>query len=254
MEDAGASARKILPLETIADRLGILRRRGQKVVHCHGCFDLLHVGHIKHLQAARRLGDVLVVTVTADAHVAKGEGRPVFTELLRAESLAALDCVDFVGIDRSPTAAAAIRLLRPDYYVKGQEFEGRQPPPPRLVREIEALQDVGGELRFTHELVFSSTELLTGGRGPRAHDEAEADCPDEASRFLDGFRARHSADAVLSGLVALRKLRVLVVGEAIVDEYRYCVPLGKSPKEAVVTHQEVRMERQAGERWPAPTT
>jgi cytidyltransferase-like protein len=240
------SAGKILSLEAIAEQLEVLRGGGQKVVHCHGCFDPMHVGHIKHLQAARRMGGVLVVTVTPDAHVAKGEGRPVFTERLRAESLAALDCVDFVGIDREPTAATAIRLLRPHYFVKGQEFEDRVPHPPRLQEEIEALREVGGELRFTHEVVFSSTELLTAGRAPWGLGGADADCPAEARQFLDGFRARHSADALLSGLAALRKLRVLVVGEAIVDEYRYCVPLGKSPKEAVVTHQEVRIERHAG--------
>jgi rfaE bifunctional protein nucleotidyltransferase chain/domain len=240
------SASKILPLETIAEQLRILKRHGKKVVHCHGCFDPMHVGHIKHLQAARRMGDILVVTVTPDAHVAKGEGRPIFTELLRAESLAALDCVDFVGIDHGPNAAAAIRLLRPDYYVKGQEFEHRSPPPPRLQLEIEALREAGGELRFTHEIVFSSTELVTAGLGTRGDDGDDADRPAEARRFLRGFRMRHSADAVLSGLADLHKLRVLVVGEAIVDEYRYCVPLGKSPKEAVVSNKEVRVERHAG--------
>ena len=69
---------KILSLTTLAARLEAARRTGRKVVHCHGCFDLLHIGHIKHLQAARRMGDVLVVTVTPDEHVHKGPGRPAF--------------------------------------------------------------------------------------------------------------------------------------------------------------------------------
>jgi rfaE bifunctional protein nucleotidyltransferase chain/domain len=151
---------KILTLETLAERLQALRRSGMKIVHCHGCFDLMHIGHIKHLQAAKRMGDALIVTVTPDAYVGKGEGRPVFEQDLRAESLAALACVDFVAINRWPTAAETIRLLRPHYYVKGQEFEDRVRSRPRLEAEIDALHEVGGEMRFTRDVVFSSSALL----------------------------------------------------------------------------------------------
>jgi rfaE bifunctional protein nucleotidyltransferase chain/domain len=152
---------KVLALDDVARRLEAMRREGRRVVvHCHGCFDLMHLGHIRHLQAARAMGDVLVVTVTADAHVDKGDGRPAFTEHERAESLAALACVDFVGINREPTAVAAIRLLRPDYYVKGQVAEEPPGRSARLRLEIEAVRSVGGEARFTHEVVFSSTALL----------------------------------------------------------------------------------------------
>ena len=121
---------------------------------------MLHVGHIRHLQAARALGDVLVVTVTADAHVAKGEGRPVFTETLRAEALAALICVDLVAISPWPTAVEAIHLIRPDYYVKGQAGEEPARRSARLQGEIAAVRALGGDVRFTHEAVFSSTALL----------------------------------------------------------------------------------------------
>ena len=237
--------RKIMSLEDVARELGRLKRAGRKVVQCHGCFDLLHIGHIKHLQAARRMGDALVVTITPDRHVDKGPGRPAFPEALRAEALAALDCVDFVAIDRERSAASAIRLLRPDYYVKGQEFESLPRPPARLQTEIEAIEEVGGQMCFTHEEVFSSTALLAPPEsegGPPGRRGAE----DAARRFVAAFRTRHGVDDVLAGLAALQDLRVLVVGEAIVDEYRYCVPLGKSPKEAIVTTREVRQERHAG--------
>jgi rfaE bifunctional protein nucleotidyltransferase chain/domain len=243
---------KILSLEALAEKIGALKRDGRTVVHCPGCFDLMHVGHIKHLQAARRLGDILVVTVTADAHVDKGPGRPVFTAELRAESLAALDCVTFVAIVPEPTAVEAIRLLRPDYYVKGQEFEDLPRPPPRLRAEIDAVYEVGGKVRFTHEAVFSSTALLREHgipdvlAGRVASPAPDAVPGEEVRRFLSGFRTRHSADEILAGLASLRPLRALVVGEAIVDEYAYCVPLGKSPKAAIVTTKHVRIERQAG--------
>ena len=154
------SVTKILPLEIIAERLVALRATGKTIVQCHGCFDLMHIGHIKHLQAAKRMGDTLVVTVTADEYVAKGEGRPVFGEFLRAEALAALQCVDFVAINHRPTAVEAIRLVRPHYYVKGQVCAVASQRSANLRSEIEALHDLGGETRFTDDVVFSSTALL----------------------------------------------------------------------------------------------
>ena len=157
---------KILSLEDLARRLEPLRRDRRKIIHCHGCFDLLHIGHIRHLQAARTMGDVLVVTITADEYVDKGEGRPAFSERLRAEALAALECVDFVAITASPTAVEAIRLLRPDCYVKGQAAADSASV--RFRQEIEMVRASGGETRFTHETVFSSTELLNAHfRTPR---------------------------------------------------------------------------------------
>ena len=151
---------KILALDEIAARLESLRRVGQKIVQCHGCFDLLHIGHIRHLQAARAMGHALVVTVTADAHVDKGVGRPAFTEALRAEALAALECVDFVAVCNAPTAMEAIRLLKPDYYVKGQAGEDPAARGPKLRAEVATVQAMGGEVRFTREATFSSTALL----------------------------------------------------------------------------------------------
>ena len=154
--------------------------------------------------------------------------------------------MDFVAIDREPTAAATIRLLRPDYYVKGQEFEHRSPPPPRLQLEIEALQEVGGSCASPARPSSRPPRSWQGAAQRAATRKRTPTARRRLRRFLDGFRARHSADAVLAGLAALRKLRVLVVGEAIIDEYRYCVPLGKSPREAIVTNKQVRMERHAG--------
>jgi rfaE bifunctional protein nucleotidyltransferase chain/domain len=151
---------KFLDIETLAARLRELKAAGKKIVHCHGCFDLMHPGHIKYLQAARAMGDVLVVTLSPDRYVDKGLGRPAFSERLRAESLAALECVDFVAINRWPTAEETLRLLRPDYYVKGQEFERLQDTTGKIQREADVVREIGAELRFTHEIVFSSTALL----------------------------------------------------------------------------------------------
>src|SRR6202140_5195980 len=99
---------KVRTVDELAQIVEQLRFAGKTVVQAHGSFDLLHLGHVRHLEAARRLGDVLVVTVNADRFVNKGPGRPVFNEALRAEMLAALEYVDWVAINPSPDAVGAI--------------------------------------------------------------------------------------------------------------------------------------------------
>lgn len=151
---------KILKLEELAQKIQGMKSDGKKIVLCHGCFDLMHPGHIKHFQVAKKMGDILVVTVTPDVYVDKGLDRPVFNETLRAESIAALECVDYVSINKWPTAEETLRLLMPDIYVKGQEFENLEDKTGKLQREYKILKEIGAQMRFTHEIVFSSTHLI----------------------------------------------------------------------------------------------
>jgi rfaE bifunctional protein nucleotidyltransferase chain/domain len=149
-----------MDLSRVAKRVARLKERGKKIAYCHGCFDLMHPGHIKYFQAAKRMGDYLVVTISPDVFVDKGPGRPVYSQDLRAESIAALECVDFVAMNKWPTAEETLRLLRPDFYVKGQEFEHLEDKTGKIQKEYLVLQEIGAEMRFTHEVVFSSTNLL----------------------------------------------------------------------------------------------
>ena len=122
-------------------------------VLAHGCFDLLHYGHLRHLQAARALGDRLVVSVTTARYVNKGAGRPVFNDDQRREMLMALKCVDDVVLSLEATPEAIIRYLKPDIYVKGAEYRGKLP-------EQELVEALGGRVVFTDEPVYSSTTLI----------------------------------------------------------------------------------------------
>lgn len=151
---------KIFTFDKLVRKIENAKAKGKKVVLCHGCFDLMHPGHIKYFQSAKRMGDILVVTVSPDRFVDKGPGRPVFNERLRAESIAALQCVNYVAINEWPTAEETLRLLRPDIYVKGQEFEKLEDKTGKIQKESEVIKEIGAELRFTHEIVFSSTQLL----------------------------------------------------------------------------------------------
>ncbi len=151
---------KILELKELAEKIKILKSIGKKIVLCHGCFDLMHIGHIKYFQSSKKMGDVLIVTLTPDIYVDKGPGRPVFNQDLRAESIAALECVDYVAVNKWPTAEDTLRLLRPDIYVKGQEFEKLEDKTGKIQKEYEVIKQIGAEIRFTHEIVFSSTKLI----------------------------------------------------------------------------------------------
>src|SRR5262249_48100141 len=137
---------KIKDLHDLAAELSAIRR-GRRVVQCHGVFDLMHIGHIRHFQAAKRYGALLVVTVTPDRFVNKGPHRPVFTETLRAEAIASLDCVDFVAINKWPTAVEAIGLLRPDAYAKGADYrDAAADHTGGIGEERAAVQRAGGQL------------------------------------------------------------------------------------------------------------
>lgn len=231
------TADKILDLDVLAQRLETLRP-GKTVVHCHGVFDLLHIGHIRYLEQARKLGDVLVVTLTQDVHVNKGPHRPAFTQSLRAEALAALGCVDFVAVNRWPTAVETIALLRPDLYVKGEEYrDAANDPTGKIVDEARAVEAAGGRIHFTSDIVFSSSSLINTYYSP---------FPRHVAEYLQGFSRRHEAGRVLELLERAGSLRALALGETIIDEHCYCETLGKSGKEPILAARLVESERAAG--------
>jgi rfaE bifunctional protein nucleotidyltransferase chain/domain len=152
---------KYRELEELVKELELAREEGKKIVHCHGVFDLLHIGHIRHLKEAKKMGGVLVVTITPDHFVGKGTHRPAFSEDLRAEAVAALDCVDYVAINKWPLASDTIRLLKPDFYVKGQDYKDpRKDHTGGISLEEDAINSVGGKLVITEDISFSSSNLI----------------------------------------------------------------------------------------------
>lgn len=233
-----AALKKHQTLAQVSDAVTVHRAQGRKVVLCHGVFDLLHIGHIRHFQEARKNGDVLVVTITPDRFVNKGPHRPVFSETLRAEAVAALDCVDHVAINEAALAIEAIKLLRPNYYVKGSDYRDVEKDVTGGIElEREAVESVGGELVFTDEIVFSSSALIN------RHLPIFSN---ELSTYLESFSKKYSAEDVLRYLDLMRPLRVLTIGEAIIDEYQYCHAIGKSSKEPVLVVKNLDCERFAG--------
>jgi rfaE bifunctional protein kinase chain/domain/rfaE bifunctional protein nucleotidyltransferase chain/domain len=203
------------------DRLLNVRREaresGKTVVHCHGCFDIVHPGHIQYLEFAKTLGDILIVSVSSDTHVNKGPSRPLIPDDLRASSVAALACVDWVYINHGPTAVELLNDLRPDVYVKGREYEKNLDP--RFAAERETVLRNGGRVVFsTGDVVYSSSELISAiGRPDRFNDEKVA-----RLRQRYGLSSNHLTKILSDG----RGMRVVVVGDYLLDRYHFCEATG----------------------------
>lgn len=158
--------KKIISIHQIADRFIEYKEKQMKTVHCHGTFDYLHYGHLEYFLEASTLGDKLLVTITADKFVKKGEGRPLFNQQMRARSIASLSFVDFVAINDHADAVELLRLCRPDIYVKGSDYaDWRNDPTGKISDEVGVVEENGGTVFYTQSNKLSSTDLIKTIRG-----------------------------------------------------------------------------------------
>jgi len=224
--------KKIVNLTELAKISQQLKKSRKKIVLCHGAFDLIHPGHIRHFQSAKKHGDILIVTITADKYMKKGPGRPIFNEGLRAEVLAALNNVDFVAIVNSESAIEIINSIKPDFYFKGPDYKDRKinaKVPRKLDVEKKAVEHWGGKLMFTaDEITFSSSKLINHYLDPY---------PPKTKQYFDGLKQKYSVDEIIEQLVQLKSVKVLIIGDTIIDQYHYCTPMGKSSKEPVIVNR-----------------
>jgi rfaE bifunctional protein kinase chain/domain len=231
---------KIKTLEELVEVIASIHTQNddKKIAHTHGVFDVLHIGHIRHFEQAKELGDFLVVTVTPDRYVKKELHRSMYSEDLRAEAIAALDSVDYVAINKWPVAAETIQLLQPDFYIKSSE-DGEALINYSMEKKQEevAIKNVGGQFISMDDITFSSSSLI---------NRSMSAFPKEVSDFLDDFSTRYRAEDILEYLESSHKLKVLVVGDTIIDEYQYCQAIGKSSKEPMLAVKYLSDEKFAG--------
>ena len=158
--------KKFYNLKKLKKIIDFERQKGKKIVHCHGVFDLLHIGHIKHFKEAKKYGDLLVVTITPDKHVDKGQGRPAFKERTRIEALEALEDIDYLSINIEKSAISAIRKIRPNYYCKGPDYRNfSHDLSGKISKEVEEVKKYNGKVVFTKSETFSSTRLINENSG-----------------------------------------------------------------------------------------
>ena len=220
------ATRKLHSLNSLLAWRETLRREGRTLVHCHGCFDVVHPGHIHHLQHAKSRGDVLLVSVSSDANVAKGVSRPLIPDDLRCDSLAALECVDAVLLNDFPTAVELLDHVKPDVYVKGREYESSTDP--RFLIERDTVIANGGEVFFTSgDVVYSSTALIGALRDTGAFN----------SEKIARYARDHDLTAgnVETILRRMEGRKVTVIGDVIVDRYHLCEATGVAGEGPMMT-------------------
>jgi len=221
-----SNRKKIKDINNLAKILSAHRKENKIIVQSDGLFDILHIGHIRHLEQAKRLGDILVVTLTQDRFANRGPGRPVFTEAYRAEAIASLNCVDYVTINPSSTVDDVLRILKPNIFVRGSEYKNPlSEAANEITNQMKALQEIGATIAFTEEIAFSSTSLI---------NRYFSNIPDEIHEYLTLFWQRHSQKEIDHIIDQFENMNVLVIGDTILDEYQYCEAIGKSSKDPVL--------------------
>lgn len=232
------SSSKLIPFEEAGAFFALLKTQGKRIIQSHGVFDLVHPGHVLHLEEARSFGDLLVVTISSDAFVGKGPGRPYFKEALRVQALSALSCVDYIVVIPQPGADAAIRCIRPAVYCKGKEYqEALQNVDGSVLSERNLVEALGGELRFAGGVKYSSTKLLN-----RHFDHLGV----SVRTFCHSLSQKYSRTAFAAALEELSKLKILVMGDTIFDRYTEVAVQGLTSKNRIISSRFLREETHAG--------
>jgi rfaE bifunctional protein nucleotidyltransferase chain/domain len=235
----GQSAKdKILHLDELVRKTKELKQAGKTVVQSHGIFDLIHPGIINHLNAARKQGDVLVVTVIADKDVRRGPGRPIFPEALRAENVASLSQVDYACVVADETPFECVKRIKPDIFAKGQAYKERDK---KIHKEIfsEEMEIYFGKSRVyeTQGFSFSSSGIINNFLDIY---------PEETKDFLNKFFRKYSFDHIADQLNSLKDMKVLLIGDGIIDEYHYCKSMSRSSKSHLIVNKYTSHEVFAG--------
>ena len=229
---------KIYSIKSLARIIQREKKKSKTIVHCHGVFDLLHVGHIKHLRKAKEYGDKLVVTVTSDRYVNKGSGRPVFNQTLRSEVLAALDSVNYVAINDTPTAVSSIKVIKPNIYCKGKDYKDfNEDITGEIKNELKELKKIKGKIVFTKEMTFSSSRLInrsTDFYSPRQ------------KKTIKKIKKKSDFKNIKKNIDNFSKLKILVIGETIIDQYNFCEAIGKSGKDPMLVLKEIKQDQYLG--------
>ena len=235
MED---NQNKIISVEELSTILTSLKESGNVVVQVHGVFDVIHPGIVRHIESAKKQGDILVTTVIKDSDVRKGPGYPIFKEDLRAENAASVGDVDYVTIVEDIPSLKSVQLIKPDVFARGQDYEERDINiMKRLEEEEDAIKVAGCKVHYTNGVVFSSTSIINNFLDVY---------PEETREFLNQFKKKHSAASIIKHIDDLRDLKVLVIGDTIIDEYHYTEALGKSLKDNLVVNRYLTNEVFAG--------
>jgi len=230
--------KKIFQIDRLTKKIKLEKKKNKKIIHCHGVFDLVHAGHIKHFQEAKKIGDFLVVSITSDKYVNKGLGRPIFNENLRAEFLSSITYIDAVYINHHATSEKLISLIKPNIYFKGPDYKDNQKDRTKnILKEISSVKKHGGRIVYSNDITFSSSNLINNYFDYYNSNQ---------KKFLSSISKKYNFDFIFNKINQLKKLKVLLIGETIIDQYIFGEVLGKSGKEPHLVLKEGTKESYLG--------
>ena len=230
--------KKVYFLEDLVLEVAKLKKQGKRIVQTHGVFDLLHPGIVQHLTEAKKMGDILIVTVIKDEDVRRGSGRPVFPDDLRAQSVACINQVDFVCVVDDIKPFECVHRIDPDIFAKGQTHKERdQQTHNKIFNEEKELFFGKAKILETDGFAISSSQLL---------QQFVNLLPESTRQYLDRIFEKYSYQHILEVLNKLSSQKVLVIGDGIIDEYHYCEPMGKAGKANLVVNKYLTNEIFAG--------
>ena len=183
----------------------------KKIIHCHGVFDLVHPGHIRHLSFCKSKADILVVSITPDKFIKKGIYRPLVPEKIRANNLSVLELVDYVIIDKFKYPYNIIKKIKPDYFAKGNEYFNN--PNTHTEKEKQTLKKIGGKMLFTPgDVVFSSTKIINENEISLKYDKLK--------NLMDVNK--YTFEKIIDVIRKFKNIRIHVVGDLIIDTQNEC--------------------------------
>ncbi len=229
---------KILNKKNIAKFLQNYRLKRKKIVHCHGVFDLLHLGHFEHFLKAKSFGDILIVSVTSDRFVNKGPNQPFFSLNERIKALSHIESIDHIIESNSPDAIEIIKSIKPDIYCKGKDYQNsKEDLTGKIKKELDLVKSNNGKIVFTDEISFSSSRILNANN---------LLLNEKQTQFINEIKKIYNFDHIKKSINNFKKLKVLIIGELIIDKYVFCDAVGKSGKDPMLVFSHVKTDEYLG--------
>ncbi len=229
---------KIITINKASKLIHKFKSSNKKIVLCHGVFDLLHIGHIYHFRKAKKFGDILIVSLTPDKYVNKGNNRPKFNTSKRKDAISELSVVDYVIENKWADSIKLIKLLKPNFYCKGPDYKiFKDDISNKIGYEKNAIESVGGKIVFTNDKTFSSSNLINTYFSELTPDQ---------SAYIKKIKSKYTFNQIKKYFDKLNSINVLLIGESIIDEYIFCETLGKSGKEPVLVLKNIKKEKYPG--------
>ena len=225
-------------ISKIKSKVQFIKKNNKTIGLCHGVFDLLHYGHLVHFESAKRKCDYLFVSITSDQYVKKGPNRPLNNENERLHFLKNLSFVDYAFIAKGESGIDSIDLIKPNFYFKGNDYKNNfLDKTKKIFKEINAVKKNKGKIIYTNEKEMSSSNIINQ-HGFIFNEEQE--------KFLNQIKKETNYSLIVNCLNKIRKDKILVIGDLIIDKYVFGDVLGKSGKEPHMVYRQLKEELYIG--------